>query len=82
MTRLRITSAVVAKEKMLELPKKEAEFLKTMAELRELIKPHLVCVCADAVEGRFLENRLTHECRVCNGVIPLKWAKTENICQP
>lgn len=47
-------------------------------ELKELMKPHLVCTCADAVEGRFLENRYTYECRVCNGVIPLKWAKTEN----
>ena len=52
--------------------------IKKVKELTELMKPHLVCTRADAVEGRFLENRFTHECRICKGVIPLKWAKTEN----
>ncbi len=59
---------------MIELTKKKVEFLKTIAELRELMKPHRVCLCADAVEGRFLENRLTHECKTCKGVIPLRLA--------
>ena len=55
------------------------DFLKTWTELIELAKPHKICICADAVEGRFLENRFTHECMNCKGVIPLKWANDENI---
>ncbi len=51
-----------------------AELERIIEELNELRKPHRVCVCGDAVPGRFLENRFTHECRVCRGVMPLKWA--------
>ncbi len=42
-------------------------------DLDELKKPYLVCLCADAVEGKLIENRFTHECKTCGGVIPLKW---------
>jgi len=59
----------------MQIDKKQVDFLKTMAELDELMKPHRVCICADSVEGRFLENRFTYECNNCGGVIPLKWAK-------
>ena len=50
------------------------DLIDQVKELKELMKPHLICTCADAVEGRFLENRFTHECRICGGVIPLRWA--------
>ena len=53
---------------------KKTDIIKQVEELKELMRPHLVCTCADAVEGRFLENRFTHECITCGGVIPLKWA--------
>ena len=50
-----------------------SDIIKIMEELKELMKPHRVCTCADAVEGRFIEDRYTHECTNCKGVIPLKW---------
>ena len=63
----------------MEIVEKKTDIIKQVEELTELMRPHLVCTCADAVEGRFLENRFTHECMTCKGVIPLKWAKkTEN----
>ena len=47
---------------------------KIVEELHELILPYRVCLCAEPVEGRFIENRFTHECSVCSGVIQLRWA--------
>ena len=60
---------------VMEIVEKKTDIIKQVEELTELMRPHLVCTCADAVEGRFLENRLTYECRTCKGAIPLKWAK-------
>lgn len=51
------------------------DLIQVVEELKELMRPYRVCTCDDAVEGRFLENRFTHECKICGGVIPLKWAK-------
>ena len=62
----------------MEINKKDLNLIKTVKELTELMKPHLICTCADAVKGRFLENRFTYECKTCGGVIPLKWAKGDN----
>ena len=51
-----------------------SNLIEIVEELYELMKPYLVCLCADAVEGKLIENRFTHECKTCGGVIPLKWA--------
>lgn len=47
-------------------------------ELDELMKPYLICVCEEPVEGRLIENRFTYGCANCGGVIPLKWAISMN----
>ena len=65
---------MVVVQSVMELVTKQKDLLKIVDEVRELMKPHRVRICADAVEGRFLENRFTHECRICHGVIPLKWS--------
>ncbi len=47
---------------------------RVLDDLDELVKPYLVCLCADAVEGKLIENRFTHECKTSGGAIPLKRA--------
>lgn len=49
-----------------------SSIVEIVEELHELMKPYLACLCVDAVEGKLIENRFTHECKTCGGVIPLK----------
>lgn len=39
-----------------------------LAEVRELMKPYLVCICEEPVEAEWIENRFTYLCD-CGGVI-------------
>lgn len=41
-------------------------------ELKEMIKPYLVCICDDFVTSRFIEERLMYICDNCGGLMSLR----------
>ena len=54
------------------------DLIEIVEELDELMKPYLVCVCEEPVEGSPIKIRFTYGCKVCGGVIPLQWVLNNN----